>query len=243
MPVEQQISAPPRFGVIHLLTLTAGVALALAIQERMLELFRNGLNLQSFNMFQRAQLVFGSVLAGCALAGLFWLIHWRQRQGPFDFQPGHWIILSVALTMLVVSATHLMADGLIESNWPRQDRWLMMITQPLFYAVTCLVLALSVLRTTGIWRWLMAVWLFSALGQTLTSIAMISGSSQELLMAAYYGALIFKLLPIVLLPAAVIWDLWRKTSRDWIHYWGIILPAGTFVSEATSTVYYRFFYP
>jgi hypothetical protein len=60
-------------------------------------------------------------------------------------------------------------------------------------------------------------------------------------MAIYDATLVFKLLPIVLLPTAIIWDLIKKNYRDWIHYWGILLPDGTLLFDVTSMIYYRFF--
>lgn len=244
MSTEKNSSSAPPIGVSHLLVLTACVGFVLAIQLRAMESMRATFSEQSLELFQFCFMVGGSLTDGLALAGLFWLLDWRRRRGRFHLQPGHWLIIFSGVTLLVTSATQLLLRSLISNNWPNNDAIaLMMGPSVLQLVVSLFVLGLAVVWTGGVWRCLMVSLLLKSVLDSLLTILVLNGTSWSYLNWLYYAALVFQIVPILLLIAAVIRDFFRKHRRDWIHYCGVILPVASLLAQVGTIFYYRLFSP
>ncbi len=242
MSTDQKFSLPPPLGVKHLLVLTGCVAFALAIQVRSLELMSNTFSSQTLPAFQIVFLVGSSFLSGLALAGMFWLFDWRRRLGPFSLQPGHWLIISSGVAMLVTSATQLVLFSSVGFEWPGNNAWLRTLPAIFQFAGSVVVLGLACARTSGLWRYLMVALLLRSTCDSMLIILVLNGSGWSYLMGLYNAAAVSQVLPIVFLIAAVMWDLTRKHRRDWMHYCGVVFLVALLSAQVASMIYYRFFF-
>ena len=240
-----QRSSPPPISVAHLLTLTFGVAIALGIQVRSIDLSREAFNLQSLQFFQLVFVVCSSLVSGLAVAGLFWLYDWRRRKGPFSLQPGHWLVICYGLTFLAVSAIQLIVFSLFELGGFEQNSWLswsMIVPALLQFGLSMAIYGLALTRTSGVWRVVMATLLLQSMSDLLWMIMVMSGTGLSIMQASHYAAAGLQFLPILFLMIAVGWELIIKRRRDWIHYCGVALPLAMFLIQVGSGIYYRFLY-
>lgn len=241
MPTEQKFSSVPPIGVHHLLILTGCVAFALAIQIRSMELMRGAFSSQTLSPVQFLFMVGSSFMSGFALTGLIWLLDWRRRLGPFALQPGHWLIISSALAMLVTSAIQLVLLSSKEFEWPGNNAITRFGPAILQFAGSVVVLGFACIRTSGIWRYVMAALLLSSTCDFMLTILVLNGSGWSYLMGLYYVTLVLQILPIVLLIAAVIRDVSQKHRRDWMHYCGVVFPVALLFAQVASMFFYRYF--
>ena len=241
MSTEQKPTQAPPIGVRHLLVLTACVGFVLAMQLRSMESMGAPFTEPSLQLFQFGFMVASLSTDGLALAGLFWLFDWRRKKGPARLQPGHWLIIISGVMLLVTSATQLSLQSLIFDNWPNNDAALMMVPSVLQLVVSIFLLGLAAVWTGGVWRCLMVSLLLRSVFDSLLTILVLNGTRWNYLNWVYYSALVFQFLPIVILIAAVIQDLFAKRRRDWIHYCGVILPVASLLAQVATIFYYRLF--
>ena len=230
-PADVKLSPTSRIGIIHLLGWMAGVAIVLAFYANFTDW--SEIDPEYYFGMRLAHLAFG-LCYGTAIAGLG-LVLWRRFVDGLAFptQPGHWLLVLVAATFILVGLTDVTTRGMqwlgwIDRGWDR--RAYAQQVQIWFVVFAGSIFAICLGRRLGRWRWLAAAVALLTLANALTSLAaqlvFYSNATTWLPLPSgnwpYFAVHCSRLYGTLLCLPFLLWAGYRdRHDRDWVHWVGI----------------------
>ncbi len=241
-PSDPELS-PPQFSLSHLMILIAAIGVLLAINEYIREGWWN--ENEFVDPAPRLRMIFdflSTCINGMGLAAVFWLWRWQRRVGPFQFQPGHWLIAAMILELSVTFVVTFTVLG------PIDLADFAVANYRLFHAWTCsydivyaLVISAAFFCTSGTWKWVFGIYSFALLLNLVWLLPYGLFSPLTDSISLQYAMVIMEPLALFLILAIAIDEISKMKSRDWIHYCGVSLPLLDFASQTVwQFVYYAY---
>ena len=247
-PVAEQLHVP-QFGILHLLIWTAVTAALLKLILAVTSNTVRQLQMPAGQVWavQISQSVYAITLAS-TLVGSGVLIRMRCYRMLKRLQPGHWLVLTYTTSTLLLLAAWL-------SFWVVGEMGIRALG--VYHIVTIVVHTLTaaiyvcafvLLRDAKRWKvFLGAKALGDVTTMALSLVMLFAGFS----LMQYVGMSFLRWLAIVpvmwtvatavLLLAAAILDVWRRASRDWVHWLGVGVFGLTYVLSVALAIYQQFF--
>ncbi len=243
----------PRFRVIHRLIWGAVTAVLLTIELTLWSDDSLGTRSLAYFWVTMVSTILRSIVAAAGLVGAGVLIRAKCHTMPRRLQPGHWLVLVGALETLlglvVWAAIRLVFGG----DWRAAGEVRFLVWSAgtgLCSAVLAVAFVLAAIWLRDAWRWKIIFGVI-ALVEAAAAAAMLSFTLRQLgdhlsflqeitsSFATYRPAFI-----LILLVAAVVLDLPRRGSRDWVHWLGVFCLgfgcAMTIVSRIVFALFVRF---
>ena len=246
-PFADQLRVP-QFGIIHLLIWSAVTAVLLKYYLAMMdEPIPHG-SVMQFRAMRGLQCVYAIVLAS-TLTGSGVLIRARCYVAFKRLQPGHWIVLIVAIGSIL----HLAAWPLyrFSSGVGMTSMWMYLVSTATISTsiVAAYVCAIVQLRDAKRWKVLLGA---KALGEGATAALSWLSLIMVLSSGFQYQAMIFsrsiqgcssigRVAIFILLLVVVALDFPRRASRDWLHWLGVGTFGLTYAIGFAWEVCYAFF--
>ncbi len=215
----------PQFGIIHLFLWTTVTAVLLSIE---LPLWADELPRGGFigYLWQKVSIILSSIMGAAELVAAGVLLRARCHTMPRRLQPGHWLVLIGALTMIL----HLAVWGtvrLVFDDW-RAAGEIGFFASSIPAAAAVAVFALAAVMLRDAWRWKILFGATALVKAAAFAVALLLLADRllshqfsfmlynALTLAAYLPAFV-----VILLVAAVVLDLPRRAERDWVHWLGV----------------------
>ena len=236
---------PPRLGIIHLLAWTAAMAVLMKFGQGMKMLQADAVSSLG-PAYETMQSIMQSAYAAVGAAGFVGaaiLLMTKIRRTPGNFQPGHWILLVNAPVMLMYYLSFMLL-----AVWGRlEDR-------PVDFAWHLGTIALlSLLHAGGyivaIWkaraprRW-KAYFLLLVLVLLLQSlIYLVVALTDRSILLSWGWSMVWSAIGGISLLTVVLFDLLKRTRRDWVHWTGVAVVAASVLLEVGWWVAMKFIEP
>lgn len=231
-PFAQQLCMP-QFGIIHLMILTAVVAVLLKINLAMsFNDVVDASSMQSWLSWSRQffQTIY-AVLFATELVGAGLLVRARCFAMLGRLQPGHWIILISALIGILGRLSWPLY--LFFSTDSSAGFWITIVNFGAIYLLRGVLycFAAARLRDAKRWRFLFVT---NAAGDFIMAAALVLGilagvgsgtasPSFGLMVVWNYVWPTWSVVLLLMLPLVTVMDLPRRSTRDWLHWLGIAL--------------------
>ena len=211
----------PRFGIFHLLSLTAAIALAFALSGAT----SDALTEKSPEVGQMRTL--GLLMAafnGLYYAGMVWVLKWGLEANS-KLKPGHWLGVATGATALIASMSflYLYRQFSFQELMADNNR-----TLALFYTVPKVVPAvlygIASWKSKKIWNWIFAG--FAIYYLLIVFSFVVTSDDYSTHSFEYYQWFSFAMRctiypALILFIVAVVIDCWSRRG-DWLHWFGIV---------------------
>lgn len=245
---DEELVLPP-LSIIDLMVLTAAMAIAFAFQE---SLFGNA-RMQSesvwFNTIQRIQY---ALIYALPLAAVYRFVLHKRAVGKFLLQPGHWVLLSILISVVAYMAPVLIRNsisGATETEGFEAEDWGLMVV-----ALGSFMSAAVLFRGAVLYRWawkamllLMGVWLLvvglQTVAFTFLSSAVMGKWMWVFAILGWIDTVMKVLICIALFP--VLWTDFRSAKRRDLWHWSgvLLLFVLNVVGPVLNYIFMRFFTP
>ena len=193
----------PRIGVKHLFAWIAVTAVLLAIYQRS--------GLRSRDLPQFLSFLFWpscyAIVGGAGVTGFSVLCSARTPGSPLIRQPGHWVLLCVTLSVLLV----LLVNPLRSSGWVARS-------MPIQNFVLTVAWTWAAWRSRGAWRFLFGI-------DALSHLVVFGGVLITATMDGYRASTSLSLITNSLILVWAGFEVLAARRRDWAHWLGIFCVA------------------
>ena len=216
-PPTPERPEPPPLGILHLMVLTACVAICLAVNRPLAVPYRTESLRPAAGPLGVAAGSLYSIGGGAALAGLLLLT--RRRRGlPFPEHPGEYLLVMTG----VASTLDMISRAVFLRFFEAPTLWLYNLSSLAILGINCLVF-LWAFVCVNTWRWrLFFLAIPAAKGVTVPVAYLLS---RWLPPGTAWLWRIENLLPHLLVAAAlvvvVLSDLFQRKSYPWTHWFGV----------------------
>jgi hypothetical protein len=225
---NSEIYSPPRLGIIHLLgwVTFAAILMKLNVAMEMLRTTTDRSESEAFKIAEQILRYSGSILMAAVLVGgmVFYYDRFR-RKTPGTLQPGHWLIavssVSVVCNLLLWAGISILQvfefRGMISIQVYLSIYGLMYLGMAIPF-----IFAAKNLAERGRWRWVMIYLILEKFSQGviyLISVFLLTSNLFRFVNIQFCGYPLMLLLLI-----AMITDLVKRVSRDWLHWLGAVMP-------------------
>ena len=233
----------PPIRILDLMALTAAMAFVFMIQSQWMDVEPQAFNTTAWLVLSMV----AAVPAGIAFASIFWIANQKRITGRFLIQPGHWILASYALDTTFTFAFWLFLFRNSELNSPG-------LLTPFFASLGLTYFAAGGLMIFGLFFtpirwWGVIASLATSYGISgmsfmvnLTMINAAPAPAMHWIAILEYGKFAANTICILFLIIAMVVDIRKKTSRDWLHWAGTLVLFLAFgVQPIVQMIVIRFF--
>jgi hypothetical protein len=249
LPGDSQLRVP-QFGILHLLIWTALAAVLLKYNQAVHTL-DTGLRDPFMNSrVMTIQWVVTVILTASTMVGLGALIRARRSGRTGRFQPGHWLvvvslvngILALAVEPLYCVRSYSAGTAGLFSGALVAER-----------AIIAILYTCAAVRLRDAWRWralflayAVVTWLWTVADTTFFLATILPATNPSV----YWGrclsglgiTLAGRIAILSCLVVATLGDLLGRTSRDWVHWLGVVVAWLGWCMNVLTLVYIRFLY-
>lgn len=220
----------PRISIVHLMTWTAGCAILLTAYQALYQ--PSGVD-EKLAIALRINTAMVSILYGTGVAGLILWVKRRVGGGPaFPTQPGHWLLLTLgmyAVVQWIAWAGFLSFQAicrLLEWYGAMSISWYYVAQLPV-HLVQLIVAVAALIGCRARWHW-KAVFaaMMGAAATTILGHVIATANQGRIGVLIQVETVLNAIGPIALfalVATALSVDLIRGTSRDWLHWAGVLV--------------------